>query len=648
MLLAGSAGASARTITVGHTADADYRTIQDAVDAADAGDVIYVWNGSYYENVDVGTAHLTLEGEGADVVTVTAADPSESVFEVYADYVNISGFTVRGAIDYEMAGIHLTNADYCNISRTNAYRNYCSIGMWHSRNNTLTNNTMSNNDRGIYLYDSSGNNTLENNTASDNQYGIYLYGSNNNTLADNTADSNDVYGIYLRKSNNNTLENNTASDTYSVGIRVSSSRNNTLTNNTMSNNRHGICLSSSSGNTLTNNTANSNDYYGISLSNADSNNITCNRVQNNTQRGFCISGGSIGNTIKHNNIIENGNYNATSGGWEWQFYIEQYQPVEAKHNYWGAGMNNSTIDASIYDDEEGGWGEVEFYPFVERTGGGGGGGCGHPGDGCYPPGWGGTPAVQIRAGNGSDLPESIIVGETFTVLITENGSSIGAGTHVAFRIPYDTGDPVTVSTDDDGKVTYRPLITGTLGIDVLNTTGDKVAGAEIEVTTGTGCTEQLDRVELSPDSADLLVGDTQMFTATCYATDATGGSMISDCTVTWHWRNNGIGMINSSTGPSTGLFTATGVGTTTVIASATCGDITKNDTAIVNVTMPPAVITDTDGDGVPDVWDTDNSTPAGYWVNSDGVGRRWGDMNGDGKLTSVDALMILQAAVESN
>jgi hypothetical protein len=55
--------------------------------------------------------------------------------------------------------------------------------------------------------------------------------------------------------------------------------------------------------------------------------------------------------------------------------------------------------------------------------------------------------------------------------------------------------------------------------------------------------------------------------------------------------------------------------------------------------------TDTDGDGVPDVWDMDNSTPAEYWTDSQGIGRMWGDMNGDGKLTSVDALMILQAAV---
>ena len=42
-----------------------------------------------------------------------------------------------------------------------------------------------------------------------------------------------------------------------------------------------------------------------------------------------------------------------------QFYNGQSTPVEAKHNYWGAGLNNSTIDASICDDE----GAVWFYPF---------------------------------------------------------------------------------------------------------------------------------------------------------------------------------------------------------------------------------------------------------------------------------------------
>ncbi len=55
-------------------------------------------------------------------------------------------------------------------------------------------------------------------------------------------------------------------------------------------------------------------------------------------------------------------------------------------------------------------------------------------------------------------------------------------------------------------------------------------------------------------------------------------------------------------------------------------------------------IPDSDGDGVPDVWDKEPDTHRGYLVNSDGIGRKWGDMNGDGKITSADALMLLQAA----
>jgi S-layer protein (TIGR01567 family) len=55
--------------------------------------------------------------------------------------------------------------------------------------------------------------------------------------------------------------------------------------------------------------------------------------------------------------------------------------------------------------------------------------------------------------------------------------------------------------------------------------------------------------------------------------------------------------------------------------------------------------TDFDGDGVPYAWDEEPDTPAGYYTDSHGQGRKWGDMNGDGVLTSVDALMILQAAV---
>ncbi len=61
---------------------------------------------------------------------------------------------------------------------------------------------------------------------------------------------------------------------------------------------------------------------------------------------------------------------------------------------------------------------------------------------------------------------------------------------------------------------------------------------------------------------------------------------------------------------------------------------------------PPTYIPakDSDRDGVPDTWDKEPDTPDGYRTDSDGRGQRWGDMNRDGRLTSVDAMMLLKMA----
>ena len=76
----------------------NYNTIQAAVDAASPGDMIIVRDGTYTENVDVNKDHLTIKSEnGAEVTIVQAANPKDHVFKVTAPYVEISGFTIKGA-----------------------------------------------------------------------------------------------------------------------------------------------------------------------------------------------------------------------------------------------------------------------------------------------------------------------------------------------------------------------------------------------------------------------------------------------------------------------------------------------------------------------------------------------------------------------
>jgi len=320
--------------------------IQAAVDNATASETICVAAGSYNENVDIATPQLTLRGEGADMVTVNAADSKDSVFYVTADYVNISGFTATGATaNWTDAGFHLNGVYHCNISENDASNNDCGIILYRSSNNTLVNNNASNNLHGIPLWRSS-NNTLTSNTALNNTHGIYMWYSSNNTFSSNLINSNNYRGICITSSSNhNSLVNNNASNNYH-GIALYNSSNNTLTGNTAdSNNNQGIILYNSSNNTLASNLANSNSNIGIHLSNSSSNNtLTGNTANSNSYYGIFLYSSS-------NNLIYNNYFNNTNNAYDNDNNIWNTTPTLGTNiigglflggNYWSdyAGVDN--------------------------------------------------------------------------------------------------------------------------------------------------------------------------------------------------------------------------------------------------------------------------------------------------------------------
>jgi parallel beta-helix repeat protein len=292
-------------------------SIQEGVDDAADGDTVIVYAGTYCENVDVGRS-ITLEGEGVDVVTVRAGDAGGHVFEVTADYVGISGFALTGATgSWSNAGFYLSNAEHCNIFDNNASNNNCGIYLSGSRSNTLQDNTVNSNGRSGICLSSSCNNTLTDNMAnSNNRYGIDLLYSDNNTLQDNAVNSNGYYGIYIYSSNNNVLMENTFID---GGLFVWNSYRNTVKNNIV-NGKHLAYLEDISNFTIQNagqvvlvNCTNitveslnlSNASIGIELLETDDCNIANNIISNN--RYGIISQYSNDNTLA-NNIVSNNEF----------------------------------------------------------------------------------------------------------------------------------------------------------------------------------------------------------------------------------------------------------------------------------------------------------------------------------------------------
>ena len=186
--------------------DANFTKIQDAVDAASPGDTIIVYPGTYTENVDMNKDHLTIKSEsGAETTIVQAANPDDHVFEVTADYVNISGFTVMGAGEYK-AGIfisHYLSPRCCNILNNIIHNNGYGIGASYSGSGSMiSHNVIYSNNCGLDLT-YFGNSIIANNIIINNSYyGIYLWGidSVNNTITNNNISNNNV-GLWVESDN---------------------------------------------------------------------------------------------------------------------------------------------------------------------------------------------------------------------------------------------------------------------------------------------------------------------------------------------------------------------------------------------------------------------------------------------------------------
>ena len=197
--------ATGTTIYVDDNGGANYSSIQDAIDAASDGDTIFVYSGTYNENIVVNKT-LTLTGENKDNTIINGV-ASGHVVEIKAYSVNLSGFTIQNPVGAEMKCVKMSQVQSCRIANNVIKKGNDGIYLFNSNENTISVNTILDNDaNGIYLYLSVSNEIHGNKIENNNVNGIYLYsGSSSNEIYQNTIMGNNLYGLNLVSSNSNTI-----------------------------------------------------------------------------------------------------------------------------------------------------------------------------------------------------------------------------------------------------------------------------------------------------------------------------------------------------------------------------------------------------------------------------------------------------------
>lgn len=307
---------------VGGSGQGNYSTIQSAVDNASDGDIIFIYNGMYYEHLLINKS-ISLIGENRDLTIIDGGQKSQiSVMKIMTSPFHIENLTIQNndwfGIEAGYLGMQYT-MNNSTIHNCLILKTYFGVVFWNSSNMVVSNCTIFNNLDGLELLESeycriehcnfsnrqscislnqgSHNNTVINcemtGNATGGSEGIYSYGDYN--IISHCNISNELDGIYLSRSNNTRIDNCSIYNNTQRGICIGEGNNNIIENCT-------ICFNG-------NDTSAHN--YGIHVFEGAYNLITRCNISNNSQGGvkcmwLCHQNTITKSTLKHNGYLTNG------------------------------------------------------------------------------------------------------------------------------------------------------------------------------------------------------------------------------------------------------------------------------------------------------------------------------------------------------
>jgi parallel beta-helix repeat protein len=177
----------------------DYRSIQEAVNEALDGDIIYVKVGIYQENLVINKP-LIFVGEDPRR-TLLDGGASDYTILIKVGGMIITGFTITGGgtmigVGGRGAGLQIYNSSHVLVLRNHFTGNRMAIYIHSSSDILIAENLIHGNREGIYLTGSSRVTISENILMENPNFGIHLTSSKENKISRNTIIGG-VNGIYL-------------------------------------------------------------------------------------------------------------------------------------------------------------------------------------------------------------------------------------------------------------------------------------------------------------------------------------------------------------------------------------------------------------------------------------------------------------------
>jgi parallel beta-helix repeat protein len=241
----------------------------------------------------IGADNIVIDGNGHSITGDGSGNGIDG--SLGYDAITVKNFAGISTFTNGIYAASVANGTITNNTITNSNYGLYLVG-FSSSNDTISGNTITNSNYGLYL-DNAQYNTLSGNTIKNSSTGVDLFAAINNSITNNTIASR-VYGVHLESaSNNNNISGNTITNS-SRGLYLNSASNsNTFISNAVTNSSYGLFLANSKYNTIRGTTITNSNLYGIYLYSANNNTISGGLVNLSGQHAIYLNGNSLQNNL---------------------------------------------------------------------------------------------------------------------------------------------------------------------------------------------------------------------------------------------------------------------------------------------------------------------------------------------------------------